>query len=297
MALLIAPQNFDFASSVYFMCRGACDPVNIVTPDVWRRAFIEPDQTFLLEVKNQGELECSFLNDSSPDRPINKIVSRLLGLHDFPKTTSYIPKLLRARMRQGRKIAMPTYPTFFEAAVQILLGQQISVLAANAVRARFVHTFGNSLVFDGKRYWAYPHYSDVIAKAEASSLQKLGISRVKAQAILGLARFCENSADQIDAFERQPIETALEKMTQLYGIGRWSAEWILLRGLRRLDVVPAGDLVVRKAVAWGFGLATMPLEEEVRHLAADWGRLGGLVTYQLLCAYNLYQQNKEEKNA
>ncbi|CAN5817898.1 hypothetical protein BH24CHL6_BH24CHL6_01670 [soil metagenome] len=65
-------------------------------------------------------------------------------------------------------------------------------------------------------------------------------------------------------------------MTQLPGIGRWSAEWFLARTLGRPRVV-AGDLGVRKAVARLYGRAALPSEEEVRELTAHWGSAATLV--------------------
>ena len=78
-------------------------------------------------------------------------------------------------------------------------------------------------------------------------------------------------------------ERAAERITALRGMGRWTAEWFLARCLARPDVIPAGDLGVRKAISRLVAETDRLLsEEEVRAAAADWGEGANLAVHLLL---------------
>jgi len=180
--------------------------------------------------------------------------------------------------------ALPGYPTLFEALVHTILGQQISATAANAHRAAFTRRFGRPFVFQGRTYWTFPATGDV-AGERLASLRRPGLSTAKAIAVRALARAFDRGAVSDATLEAMPAEAAIETLTALPGIGRWTAEWVLLRALRRFDIVPAGDLAVRKAVTWLAGRPKLLSEPEVRELAAPWTPYGGLVAFRLLLAH------------
>ncbi len=191
-------------------------------------------------------------------------------------------RLATARLRGPA--ALPGYPTLFEALVHTVLGQQISATAANAHRAAFTRRFGRPFVFDGGTYWTFPSTGDV-AGERLASLRRPGLSTAKAIAVRTLARAFERGTVSDAALEAMPAEAAIDTLTALPGIGRWTAEWVLLRALRRFDIVPAGDLAVRKAVTWLAGRAELFSEPEVRELAAPWTPYGGLIAFRLLLAH------------
>ncbi|MBA3780030.1 MAG: hypothetical protein H0X16_12180 [Chloroflexi bacterium] len=76
-------------------------------------------------------------------------------------------------------------------------------------------------------------------------------------------------------------EAVIERLVELPGIGRWSAEWFLARTLGRPRVV-AGDLGVRKAIGAAYLAGRMPSEAEVRQLTAHWGDAAGIAQQLLL---------------
>ena len=98
----------------------------------------------------------------------------------------------------------------------------------------------------------------------------LQLTNAKARSVIAVARAAADGALDAQELSLLDDETLITRLTQLPGIGRWSAEWFIARTLGRPRVV-AGDLGVRKAVARLYGLAVMPTEEQVRDLTAHWG--------------------------
>jgi DNA-3-methyladenine glycosylase II len=216
---------------------------------------------------------------------VERVAARLFGLDNpaprlFPRLSDAVP---RATLGLPAA-ALPGYPTLFEAIVHTVLGQQISAVAANVHRAAFTRRFGRPFVFHGTTYWTFPAPADVAAE-RLPSLRRPGLTAAKAFAVRSVARALENGAVSETALETMPPETAIGTLTALSGIGRWTAEWVLLRGLRRFDIVPAGDLALRKAVTWFARRTDLVSETEVRELAAAWRPYAGLLAFRLLLAH------------
>jgi 3-methyladenine DNA glycosylase/8-oxoguanine DNA glycosylase len=131
-------------------------------------------------------------------------------------------------------------PHPFEALVVAITTQQISLLAAAAIRGRFVRRFGERQ----EVAWSFPT-RERVASASPEDFLELGFSRTKVEYVLGLAR-SDLDLDALAALDDDEVVTAL---TALPGLGRWSADWYLARHLARPTAWPAGDLGLRKAVA------------------------------------------------
>jgi DNA-3-methyladenine glycosylase II len=131
-------------------------------------------------------------------------------------------------------------PGAFEALVVAITTQQISLLAAAAIRSRFIAHFG----VRHEVAWEFPT-RERIASADTADFAGLGFSRSKIAYVLGLAR----SDLDLDSFGRLSDEEVRVAVTSLPGLGEWTADWFLARHLARPHAWPAGDLGLRKAVS------------------------------------------------
>ena len=138
----------------------------------------------------------------------------------------------------------PLVPDPFEALVTSISAQQVSLVAARAVRNRLVERLGEA----GVHAVAFPRRERVAAASEAE-LVGFGFTRRKAECLLELAR----SPLDLDALATAPDEEVRAALTALRGIGPWTAEWFLARHLGRPRAWPAGDLALRKAVDRFYG--------------------------------------------
>lgn len=135
-------------------------------------------------------------------------------------------------------------PDPFEMLVGAITAQQVSLIAALAIRNRLVERLGERV----GRVWAFPARERVAAASE-EELFSLGFSRRKAEYVIGLAR----SDLDLATLALLPDEEVKAQLTALRGLGEWTADWFLARYLGRPRAWPAGDLALRKAVRALYG--------------------------------------------
>lgn len=158
-------------------------------------------------------------------------------------------------------------PDPFHALVRSISAQQINLTFASAIRARLATRYGRRLeVADTFVHVLQAHE---LASASAEDLRGLQLTYAKARAVVATARAATAGELRREDLERLDDEQVIEHLTELPGIGRWSAEWFLARTLGRPRVV-AGDLGVRKAIGRLYDLG-MPSEDEVRRATLHWG--------------------------
>lgn len=161
----------------------------------------------------------------------------------------------------------------FESLVSSITAQQVSLMAALAIRTRLVERYG----VRHEHAWAFPA-RERIAAAEPSELVALGFSNRKAEYAVGLAR----SDLDLEGLAGLPDDEVKERLTALPGIGDWTAEWFLARHLGRPDAWPAGDLGLRKAVGRFYRDGRDPSVEETRALGERFTPHGNLTAHYLL---------------
>ena len=163
----------------------------------------------------------------------------------------------------------------WEALVVSIIAQQVSLLAALAIRTRFVERFGER----AELAWAFPGRARVAA-AEQEELVGLGFSRRKAEYTVGLAR----SDLDLDGLAALSDEDVKARLVALPGIGEWTADWFLARHLARPDAWPAGDLGLRKAVGRFVLGGRDPSVEEARAIGERFAPHRNLTAHYLLTA-------------
>lgn len=145
----------------------------------------------------------------------------------------------------------------YQTLLRTIIGQQVSVAAANAIWAKMEAKVGCDLI------------PEAVAAAPDELLREAGLSRQKVAYAKSLAEHV--ASGEID-FDKLPPddEEAIAQMTAIKGIGRWSAEIYLLFAEGRGDIWPAGDLAVQIEMGRLLGLPERPSERETRRLAEAW---------------------------
>jgi DNA-3-methyladenine glycosylase II len=151
-------------------------------------------------------------------------------------------------------------PDYFAALVGTIIGQQISVRAAASVRARLAACFSAEQPLSP---------AGLLALGE-EALRGCGLSRAKALYVSDLAAKVASGAVDLAALDTLDDEVVIKQLTPIKGIGRWSAEMLLIFGLGRPDVLPVDDLGFRAGVQREYGLEELPKAPALRELAAPW---------------------------
>jgi DNA-3-methyladenine glycosylase II len=121
-----------------------------------------------------------------------------------------------------------------------------------------------------------------LAAADPAELRSLGFSTAKARSIVSVAGQVAAGALDLEALRDAGDDRAMGTLLGLPGIGRWSAEYVMLRGLSRYHVLPGDDVGARNNLRRRFGLAEDAGYDAVARLSRRWQPYGGLVYFHLL---------------
>jgi DNA-3-methyladenine glycosylase II len=133
--------------------------------------------------------------------------------------------------------------SLFEMLVIAITEQQISLAAAYRIRTRIIERFGDHV----NGLWAFPT-ARRLSESSVVNLMTCGLSQRKAEYVKGLAYKVANGLLDLDQLEAMSDEEVRSLLLQVRGLGPWSADYFLVRGLSRPDRVPADDLGIRSIV-------------------------------------------------
>jgi DNA-3-methyladenine glycosylase II len=160
-------------------------------------------------------------------------------------------------------------PTF-ETLVRSIVFQQLSGKVARVIFGRLVDAMpGGVLTPQG------------VLSLRPERLRRLGLSRQKAAYIRDLARQTTKGKIVFEVLTQLPDEEVIERLTQVKGIGPWTAHMFLIFALQRTNVLPTGDLGVRAAIKKVYGLRDLPKPREIEELARGWHPYCTVATWYL----------------
>jgi DNA-3-methyladenine glycosylase II len=146
----------------------------------------------------------------------------------------------------------------FRALVHAIISQQLSSKAAATIERRFDALFDN-----------LPTPAAVAAEPD-ERLRSVGLSGQKLRYIRDLCAHVDSGSLRLEALDVLPDEDVVSSLTQVKGIGRWTAEMFLIFRLQRPDVLPVGDLGIVNAVQRAYGLRKVPTPERLTRIGEPW---------------------------
>jgi DNA-3-methyladenine glycosylase II len=211
-------------------------------------------------------------------------LERLLGLRiDLTKfyRLSATDKKLSSLVERFRGAKPPRFPTLFEALVNAVACQQMSLSRGILLLSRLAENFGTSVENAGEKAYAFPRPED-LADRKPADFRELGFSLQKGRSIIELAHVCAAGEIHLEKLEGLDNASIVNQLLELRGIGRWSAEYVLLRGLGRLDVYPGDDVGARNNLKRWLHFRK-PLDYEgVGRVTKRWQPFAGLVYFHML---------------
>jgi DNA-3-methyladenine glycosylase II len=160
-------------------------------------------------------------------------------------------------------------PTF-ETLVRSIVYQQLSGKVASVILGRLI-----ALLPDAK---VTP---EAILKLTPVRMRKAGLSKQKTAYIRDLARKTKKGAVNFETLGKLTDAEVIEHLTQVKGIGVWTAHMFLIFALRRPDILATGDLGVRMAIRKAYQLAELPLPKEMEELGAAWRPYSSVAVWYL----------------
>jgi DNA-3-methyladenine glycosylase II len=249
---------------------------------VHRRLIGDPHDPALLSVEQTGPAELS-VEIAGPARfDAALVVARLFGsdvdlapFHRAAAGVAWLAPLAAA----ARGVKPPRYPTIWEACVNAIVYQQVSIHAAGAILRRVIERYAFAVPLGQERLYAFPG-PQTIVDADAEELRGLGLSLNKVVALRAVGRaVLEGELDEA-ALDLLPTPELTAALATHRGIGPWSAAVVALRGFGRLDLFPMNDSGVAKSIRDLAGASAVDVPALLAHL----GEQRGMLYYHLLLA-------------
>ncbi len=289
---LIPTAPFRLGLTAWVLRRTAANRIDYWNGKTYRRAMTLDSQTVLVSVEQmtppaQPELEVTLVCENpSPGTWLEaeSALVRILGLNiDLGGFYSVAEAdgVLGPLVERFRGVKPTRFLTLFESIANAIAFQQLSLNSAVSILNRLAETHG--VPFDcGKN--ACPAFPEArsVARLQAEQAKAVGLSANKARALIEAARTIIERNLSIEDFEKMDNESAFAELVKFRGVGRWSADYVLLRGLGRLDVFPRGDVGARSGLNRWLRPCSKLSDSELEDKMSGWRGYAGLVYFHLL---------------
>jgi DNA-3-methyladenine glycosylase II len=283
----VAP--YDFALVLDYLRHAHWAILEHITVDTYQRALHLAGQDVLVRLQSDGTMDRPQLRmtllgavvDDAVVAAAASAVDRIFALAVDPApflAMAEADPVLSALVRPYPGLRPTIIASPYEALVWAVLGQQITVGFARTLKTRLVALAGRSMTIDGDTYALLPHPQDVAA-LDPATLRALQFSQQKAATIIGISAAIAAGELDLTTLATLPPEEAITRLTRYKGIGRWTAECVLMRGLGDRDTLPAGDIGLRAVIGRAYGLGRHATEAEVRADAEPWAGWRGWATF------------------
>jgi DNA-3-methyladenine glycosylase II len=179
-----------------------------------------------------------------------------------------------------RGLKPPRFLTMFECVANAIACQQLTLTVGITLLNRLAESHGRAGPGRAADH-AFPEPGD-LAGGDPAVLRKLGFSIRKATTVIDIAERITAGRLDLETLRQSDNDVAVAALQELSGVGRWSAEYALLRGLGRLEVFPGDDVGARNNLALHLGLPSALDYDGVRATVAPWAPYAGLAYFHLL---------------
>lgn len=279
----VRPFRLDL--TVWALRRRSQNAVDVWSNKTYRRVLAINDQPVLVAVtQREATLDVTITGEVlSPTikREVTVALERLLGirvdLSDFYRFASTHPPLNELAER-FRGLKPPRFANVFEGIVNGITCQQLSLTVGIIFLTRLAERCGMPF---GQGMYAFPRPED-LDHLNPADLRPLGYSGGKARALIELSQSIVRGQLDLDELTQLDNQECLERLIAIRGVGRWTAEYVLLRGLGRMDVFPGDDVGARKNLERWLRLRKELDYDRVHRVLSKWRRYGGLIFLHLL---------------
>ena len=258
----------------------------------YRRVLVEADNPFEIAVtqfeqSGTPRLRVSVTGEvpgSDEKAYINTALERLLGIHvDLTEFYRFCEndEVLRSPANQFRGSKPPRFPTYFETLVNAIACQQITLTVGIRLLNRLTEACGLTIETEKGFFHAFPRPQQ-LANMDIEKLREMGFSYRKARYLTGLAQAVIEGQFDLEEIEKLDDKEAVNRLCTLKGVGRWTAEYFLLRGLGRTHIFPGDDVGARNYLQRWLRLSEPMNYDEVHKSMRHWDAYGGLIYFHLL---------------
>lgn len=286
---LRALPPFDLALTAAVLRRRPTNLVDTWSDGVYRRVLRVGGGERLIAIRqtDPATVEVSALDGSltpAEREEMALLLDRMLGLtRDLTPVVAafscYEPLARLLAQLEGMK--PPRYPDLWTTLVGVVPYQQVSLEAGQAISNRMIADIGPRAVYNDTVYYNYPT-AEQFLRASDEQTRAWGLSVAKVKTLRSSAEAVLSGSIREDELVDLDDEAAIAQLTRLHGIGRWSAQVILLRGLGRLSAFPLGDSGAQRAFKAIFGWEAGEVDARRTELLAALNEWRGYLYFVLL---------------
>ncbi len=293
------PFNFEFVGTLYSRFPIQC--VDLYSHNTYERILNLGDKLYLVRVKSIGsvdkpELSIEVIPNIDDKKLIEKKLRWMFGLGDDLESFYKIglkDKNFAKIIRNFYGLRAPKTPIVFEALIIAITEQQIALPVAITLRKRLVEEYGKSLTIEGKRYYAFPT-PEILAKASPNDIKKLKFSLRKSEYIVNVSKMVAQGKLNLEKMKELDTVKIIDILTKIRGLGPWTVEYMMCRGMGRYDALPANDLALRTSVTKYLRRKERVIEKEVREFFEPFGKHRGYAAFYLIYHYAFQKYPKKE---
>lgn len=288
--VITLPDDFDKDANLGYLTREKNECMYAIENDVITKviAIGEIRSLVQINVMNNKQMNVHFLNDS---RPIEKwkreeVVNYIYEWFDLNNDlTSFFEMaktdpLLKMPAQKFYGLRVIGIPDLFEALCWGVLGQQINLSFAYSLKRQFVEKYGDSVEWNGKKYWVFPSYEQ-IAQLTPTDLADIKMTVKKSEYIIGIAKLMADGALSREQLMNMSFKDAEKSLLKIRGIGPWTANYVLMRCLRFQTAFPIDDVGLINSIKLIRNMDRKPTKDEIVELSCPWKNWESYATFYL----------------
>jgi DNA-3-methyladenine glycosylase II len=164
-------------------------------------------------------------------------------------------KVLSTIIKNFGIINLTGHKNYFELLLGSIISQQLSVYAADSIQKRFFNLFENKPL------------PEVVLRTEDTVLRSVGLSNAKVKYVKDLSQKILTGELNLKGITKKSDDEIIEELTKVKGVGVWTSHMFLIFTLGRLNVLPVGDLGIRKSIMVNYRLKKLPDDKKIRSIA------------------------------
>lgn len=299
MKLILKPKPpYDFTLHLKFFSFNKPSP-EVYENGTWKRALrLKSEKLVPLKVRMLGDVEKPRLEvrifseiDGREKQEIKNKLSWIFSTkEDLTELYAFMEKdAILKRLKQKLYGLRPfKYSTVFEGIIKSIIQQQISLIVSMHMTHRLIERFGDKVWVGKEGFYDFPSPNS-LSNASIEELRRCGLSGQKAKYIKEFSERVTNSEFDPENLKELSSEEIIEMLTRFKGIGRWTAELVIVTSTGK-EALPADDLGARRAVSKFYFGKKLISGNELREFTKKWGKFKGIITYYLICAERLKEK-------
>jgi DNA-3-methyladenine glycosylase II len=284
---------FRLELTAWALRRRAANEIDLWDGRKYTRIFLLDGDALKVSVSQAGGHKDPKLNvvaagETSDSRAAKSKISLMLGkmfslredLRNF-YSLSGRERRLKPLAERFAGVKPPRFPTVFEALANAVSCQQVSLDLGIVLLNRLSRSYGVAFREGNVIFHAFPRPED-LAGLSPEVFRELGFSRNKGRALIELSERVLSGELEIENLEKMADTDVVQYLSRIRGVGRWTAEYVLLRGLGRLNVFPGDDVGAQRNLQHFMGLEERPDYERIKKITSRWQPYAGFVYFHFL---------------